>query len=210
MSKNASDPCLLTSRQPILKRSDSQRSPTRLGSLTTKNNHVCPIHVSNSSMQKAHSFPLTNSKSSSPISLSNLFQSCTNIFDSFGNHEGSEFTIDHSIALADEIKDKCTCRPLVSGETSPYRTLSSEDRTGRKISVKVNAALRDHREMVELEKQMAKLERRRNKSGELREMRRKEHEQQKFRWGNVFEKVIVIPSEDKTDEIHTSQFLRKI
>ena len=182
MIKNASDPGFHTSHQPLLKRSDSLRSPTRHRSLAIRNSHLCPIHETSSSMQKAHSVPVTKPKSSSPFSFSNLFQSCANIFDAFDKHEGSEFTIDDSIALVNEVKNKCTCRSLASGETSPPSSTSSwEDRTGRKIrvNVKVNAALRARREMVELEKQMAKLERRRHKSGELREMRRKEQEQQK-------------------------------
>ena len=180
MIRNASDPGFLTAHQPLLKRSDSLRSPTRHRSFAIRNNHLCPIHESSSSMQKAHSVPVTKPKSSSPFSFSNLFQSCANIFDAFDKHEISEFTIDDSIALVNEVKNKCTCRSLASGETSPSSTSSWEDRTGRKIrvNVKVNAALRARREMVELEKQMAKLERRRHKSGELREMRRKELEQQ--------------------------------
>ena len=177
MIRNTSDPCFHTSQPPLLKRSDSLRSPTRFRALTIKKRHLCPIHENNSSMQKANSVPLTKPKSSA-FSFTNLFQSCANIFVDFERNGGSEFTLDDSIALVNEVKNKCTCRSLASGETSPVSTSSMEDRSGRKIRVKVNAALKDRREMAELEKQMAKLERRRHKSGELREMRRKEQEKQ--------------------------------
>ena len=211
MPKNASDPCFYSSPQPLLKRSDSLRSTTRLRPLALRSRHLCPIHESNSSMQKAHSVPITKPKQPSSFSFSNLFQSCANIFDAFDKHEGSEFTINDSIALVNEVKSKCTCRSLASGETSPTSLSSWEDRPGRKIRVKVNAALRDRREMVELEKQLAKLERRRHKSGELRQMRRKEQEIQQCHEngqegkcvdGNIIdeEKVKEISFEDKIME----------
>ena len=172
--------CNVPSSPPILKRSETLRSPTSRRSFNFHRSALsCPVHGI-STIQKAHSVPLTRPNTpaeKSSFSLSDLFKNCANVFDVFEGYEGSEFSSNNSIASINEMRKKCTCTS--SGESSPPSpTLSSEDRSGKKIRVKVNPSLRDRREMQELEKQMAKLERRRHKSGELREMRRKQQEEE--------------------------------
>ena len=169
------------SSPPLLKRSETHRSPT---SRRTFNFHRsvlnCPVHGF-STMQKAHSVPLTTPRSpvqNSSFSLSNLFKNCAEVFDVFEGYDGSEFSANQSIASINEIKKICTCSSSISGESSPGSNSNREERSGKRIRVKVNSSLRDRREMQELEKQMAKLEKRRHKSGELREMRRKQQEKE--------------------------------
>ena len=172
------------SSPPLLKRSETLRSPTGRRSFSFHRSAfsfpVCGIN----SIQKAHSVPLTQPRTPAAkpsYSLSDLFKSCANVFDVFEGYDGSEYSRYNSIASVNEMKKTCTCTcpSFITGEPSPPSpTLSSEDRLGKKIRVKVNSTLRDRREMQELEKQMAKLEKRRHKSGELREMRRKQQEKE--------------------------------
>ena len=96
-------------------------------------------------------------------------------------HDKSDNTHVGSFVSQGEIKKKCTGCLKTSGGSWPSLNPSSKDGHGRSIRVKVNNSLKDRREMQQLERQLAKLERRRHKSGELREIRRKEQEQKQMR-----------------------------
>ena len=96
-------------------------------------------------------------------------------------HDKSDNTHVGSFVSQGEIKKKCTGCLKTSGGSWPSLNPSSKDGQGRSIRVKVNNSLKDRREMQQLERQLAKLERRRHKSGELREIRRKEQEQKQMR-----------------------------
>ena len=96
-------------------------------------------------------------------------------------HDKSDNTHVGSFVSQGEIKKKCTGCLKTSGGSWPSLNPTSKDGHGRSIRVKVNNSLKDRREMQQLERQLAKLERRRHKSGELREIRRKEQEQKQMR-----------------------------
>ena len=96
-------------------------------------------------------------------------------------HDKSDNTHVGSFVSQGEIKKKCTGCLKTSGGSWPSLNPSSKDGHGRSIRVKVNNSLKDRREMQQLERHLAKLERRRHKSGELREIRRKEQEQKQMR-----------------------------
>ena len=96
-------------------------------------------------------------------------------------HDKSDNTHVGSFVSQGDIKKKCTGCLKTSGGSWPSLNPSSKDGHGRSIRVKVNNSLKDRREMQQLERQLAKLERRRHKSGELREIRRKEQEQKQMR-----------------------------
>ena len=96
-------------------------------------------------------------------------------------HDKSDNTHVGSFLSQGEIKKKCAGCLKTSGGSWPSLNPTSKDGHGRSIRVKVNNSLKDRREMQQLERQLAKLERRRHKSGELREIRRKEKEQKQMR-----------------------------
>ena len=96
-------------------------------------------------------------------------------------HDKSDNTHVGLFVSQGEIKKKCTGCLKTSGGSWPSLNPSGKDGHGRSIRVKVNNSLKDRREMQQLERQLAKLERRRHKSGELREIRRKEQEQKQMR-----------------------------
>ena len=176
--QHASDPSIKSSPPPLT-RSDSLRAMSHRNSFNLQKKRTCPVH-GNNPMQKAKSVPLTtpNSLAANTFSLSNVFKSCANAFDVFENYNGSEFAFKDSIAAINDIRNTCTCSLSTSGASSPVLNSSCDYGSGRSIRVKINKSLKNKREMQELERQMAKLERRRHKSGELREMRRKQQEQE--------------------------------
>ena len=100
------------SSPPLLKRSETLRSPTGRRSFSFHRSALsCPVHGF-TSIQKAHSVPLTQPKTPAAkpsFSLSDLFKSCANVFDVFEGYDGSEYSRYNSIASINEMKKTCTC-----------------------------------------------------------------------------------------------------
>ena len=170
-SLHASAPIVPTSSPP-LKRSDSIRGPSNL-----HGKNACSIHGLNV-IQGSHSLPSSPNKDSSPTrtSPSSYFSSYMSKFVQYLN--SSEFMPSESISsINNETKRKCTCS-CSSSSPSPSFTSSWEDGLGRSVRVRINKSIKDRSEIQQLERQMAKYERRRHKSGELRELRRKQQEKE--------------------------------
>ena len=111
------------------------------------------------------------------------------------------FLLGHSASTEDSPSpnSRCICYsfscPTSSGGSPPGL---GEGAGGRTIRVRVNKSLRMNAIRQELEREQAKLERRRHKSGELRELRKKQKEQEEM--ANLVDREKQIQIEDAQNE----------